>query len=418
MQVNFFLTLLPLSIFLHWDKVELYFGENRMKRLIGIFFLAFIPMIFFAKEKICLNMIVKDESRVITRCLESVKPLIDYWVIVDTGSTDGTQEIIRKYLKDIPGELHERSWRNFGENRTEAFQLAKGKGDYILFMDADDVLEFDKKWFFFKDVKFKPLDKDLYNMWRGDEVFDYLKPQLVRANMPWRWVGVTHEYLDCEEPYTSEILDYVKYRTLDGGASSYDPQKYVKNIHLLKKSVAENPSNIRDVFYLAESYRCANKYGKALEWFQKRINMGGWDEEVFWSKLQIGQMLEFMKCSPKLIIESYLEAHRYRPHRVEPVYYLADIYNREGRYEAAYNCIKAYQSIPQPKDKDWLSNLKWIETYGLLFQLSICSYYVGAYQESLDACNQLLKIKNMPDEWKEITVKNRSFPLQKLKVKL
>ena len=102
-------------------------------------------------------MIVKNESKIIKRCLDSVKPIIDYWVIVDTGSVDGTQEIIKKHLKDIPGELHERPWKNFGENRTEAFQLAKGKGDYLLFMDADDVLVIEEE--FHKQA----LTKDLYN---------------------------------------------------------------------------------------------------------------------------------------------------------------------------------------------------------------------------------------------------------------
>ena len=73
---------------------------------------------------------------------ESVTPLIDSWVIVDTGSTDGTQKIIREYLKDIPGNLYERPWVNFSHNRNEALELAKGKADYILFMDADDKLSF------------------------------------------------------------------------------------------------------------------------------------------------------------------------------------------------------------------------------------------------------------------------------------
>src|SRR3990167_10039713 len=88
------------------------------------------------KQKICLNMIVKNEKEVIARCLNSCKHLIDYWVIVDTGSTDGTQDVIRKELKGIPGELHSRPWVNFGHNRQEALLLAKKKGDYILFMDA------------------------------------------------------------------------------------------------------------------------------------------------------------------------------------------------------------------------------------------------------------------------------------------
>jgi glycosyltransferase involved in cell wall biosynthesis len=392
------------------DKVESFiFGGKKMKRLCAILFMCLIPIISGAKEKICLNMIVKDESRVIKRCLESVKPLIDYWVIVDTGSTDGTQEIIKQYLKNIPGELHERPWRNFGENRTEAFQLAKGKGDYILFMDADDVLKFKKS------VKFNTLDKDLYNMWRGDDYYDHIKPQLVKANLPWKWVGVTHEYLDCEQPYTSETLDYVRYVTCDGGASSFDPKKFIKNIHVLKESLKKDPKNVRDVFYLAESYRCANRPGKALQWFQKRIKMGGWDEEVFWSMLQIGQMLEQMDCADNLIAQSYINAHNYRLHRIEPVYYLANFYNKQGKYEEAYRCIKAYEEIEKPKERDTLFNLTWMDEYGLLFQLSICSYYAGHYQESLDACNRLLKNKKLPDAWKKLTEKNRTYPMEKLK---
>lgn len=79
---------------------------------------------------------------VIGRCLQAVKPLIDTWVIVvDTGSTDGTQALIRSLPGDVPGHLHERPWRNFGHNRSEAILLARGAADYLLFLDADDILE-------------------------------------------------------------------------------------------------------------------------------------------------------------------------------------------------------------------------------------------------------------------------------------
>ena len=76
------------------------------------------------KPKVCLNMIVKNENRIIERCLESTKPLIDYWIIVDTGSTDGAQEIIKEFMKDIPGEFYERPWVNLEHNRNETLHLA------------------------------------------------------------------------------------------------------------------------------------------------------------------------------------------------------------------------------------------------------------------------------------------------------
>jgi glycosyltransferase involved in cell wall biosynthesis len=362
------------------------------------------------KQKICLNMIVKDESKVIRRCLDSVKELVDYWVIVDTGSQDGTQSIIKNHLKGIPGELHERVWRNFGENRSEAFNLARGKGDYILFMDADDVLEF-------KGAKqFPYLTKDLYHMWRGAEGFSYQKPQIAKANLPWKWIGVTHEYLGCDEFYTSDILQNVRYVSKDGGASSYDPNKFLKNVALLEAGLKKEPKNERYAFYLAESYRDAGEKGKALEWYQKRVKMGGWDEEVFWAKLQIASLMRDLDFSPVIVTEAFLDAHRFRPHRVEPIYYLAEMHNQQGNHSKAYEYLKARNFIPKPPEKDLLFNSDWMEEYGLLFQLSICSYYVGNYQESLDACDKLLTMKKMPEAWLKQAEANRGFPIAKLKV--
>lgn len=80
-------------------------------------------------KKIALCMIVKNESHIIRECLESVYKYIDYWVICDTGSTDDTKQIIKKFFeeKNIPGELHDHEWKGFGHNRTLAFDVAKGR---------------------------------------------------------------------------------------------------------------------------------------------------------------------------------------------------------------------------------------------------------------------------------------------------
>jgi glycosyltransferase involved in cell wall biosynthesis len=364
------------------------------------------------KQKICLNMIVKNESKVIKRCLDSIIPLIDYWVIVDTGSDDETREIIKNHLKDIPGELHERPWKNFAHNRNEALKLAQAyardENDYILFMDADDILQIDH------DLRSLALTKDLYNMWRGTKDFTYTKPQLVRANLPWKWVGVTHEYLGCDQYYQEETLEKIKYITLGDGASSRDTKKFYKNVELLEAGLKEEPGNHRYVFYLAESYRDAGERGKALEWYQKAVDMKGWDEEVFWSKLQIALHLRYMGLTPSVVIKAYKDAHNFRPHRVEPVYYLAEMYNELGQHEKAYNVIKARQKIRKPAKKDSLFNVDWMEEYGLLFQFSICAFYAGHYQESLEACDKLLSIKSLPPGIRRQTEANRTFPLEKL----
>src|SRR5271154_6929613 len=111
-----------------------------------------------SKATICLNMIVKDEAPVIRRCLDSVRPFIDHWVIVDTGSSDGTQDIIRNHLKDLPGELIERPWVDFAHNRSEALAAARNKANYVLVIDADETLEADPGF------AMPPLDLEPYNL--------------------------------------------------------------------------------------------------------------------------------------------------------------------------------------------------------------------------------------------------------------
>ena len=93
-------------------------------------------------NSVCLCMIVKNESKIIEKCLDSVVNYIDYWVICDTGSTDGTQEIILKYFEkiNIVGELFQDEWVDFAHNRTLAFQRAKNKSKYCFVIDADDRL--------------------------------------------------------------------------------------------------------------------------------------------------------------------------------------------------------------------------------------------------------------------------------------
>lgn len=373
----------------------------------SLFSLVFVFAIS-AKETICLNMIVKNEGPVIARCLDSVKDLIDYWVIVDTGSTDDTKQKIKDILREIPGELYDRPWKNFGESRSEAFDLARHKGDYILFMDADDILEI-------KDPNvFHDLTHGLYHMWRGIEGFSYLKPQLVSAELPWKWVGVTHEYLTADAPYTVATLEGVSYVSCEGGHRSKTAEKFWENVRLLEDGLKKEPENERYAFYLAESYRDAGEKAKALQWFQNRISRGGWDEEVFWSYFQVAQMLRELKLPFNLVKDAYLNAHAFRPHRPEPIYYLMEICNEEKEYELALTYLNHFETVEKPSEKDSLFNVDWIEDYGLMFQKSISLYYLDRYQEALDVCDELLSMDHLPEWCKGLTEQNRVFPLEKL----
>src|SRR5262245_1936838 len=179
---------------------------------------------------ICLSMIVKNEAPVIRRCLASVRKFIDTWVIVDTGSTDGTQELISSYLKDIPGELFERPWKDFGHNRTEALELARPRADYAFIMDADDELAISPG------VERPTLDADAYSILIEFGATHYWRPTVVSSRRNWRYVGVLHEYLDTPDAYTTgRILGAKIIIRGEGGRSRgiSSEEKYLKDARIL-----------------------------------------------------------------------------------------------------------------------------------------------------------------------------------------
>src|SRR5690349_12653781 len=179
------------------------------------------------KKTVCLNMIVKNESSIIKRCLESVKRLIDYWVIVDTGSTDGTQEIINEFLKDIPGELHERPWVDFGYNRNEALNLTIGKANYALFIDADDILVYSNEFCFPKleDDAYFIIQREFYEHTFTDH-FNFF---LIKTGLDYYWKGAIHESLFSETNKTIKLLKGIYIKYINDGSRSKDHKKIEKD---------------------------------------------------------------------------------------------------------------------------------------------------------------------------------------------
>lgn len=362
------------------------------KILICFLFITFHSKIFSEEEKnsICLNMIVKNEAHVIRRCLDSVSKLITYWVIVDTGSEDGTPEIIKEFMekKNIPGELHHRPWKNFAHNRNEALELAKKKSDYILFMDADDLLVFEPEF------KMGFLNKDCYlirTKHAGSE-YDYMR--IVKSTLDSKWVGVLHEYLHCPYKIPPERINYVYNFYTGEGARSKDPDKFAKDASLLEDGLKEEPHNERYVFYLAQSYRDANNLKKALQNYQKRVSMGGWNEEVYYSLYQIGALKEELNYPTQEVIDAYLTAFTYRPSRCEALYKLINFYKNNKDYEKGFKIGLIAEKIPHSKDLLFVE--KWMEDYGILFESSICAYWSGNYEAARDLAFKLSQKENVP----------------------
>jgi len=341
---------------------------------------------------LCLNMIVKDEASVIARCLASVRPIIDYWVIVDTGSTDGTQDAIRALMADMPGELHERPWRDFAHNRTEALELARSRGEYVLIIDADDVLELEP------DFTMPSLEADSYRLRIVLGSITYSRPQIVRTALPWRWRGVLHEFLTCDDARTSGLLDGPQIRVNSDGARRRDPQTYRRDAEILHAALQTESDPFMESryhFYLAQSYGDCGEKEKALEAYLKRAELGFWIEEVFISLYRAAQLQEALGRPFDEVIATYLRAATAVPKRAEALHGASRYCRLSKRYKEGYEISKRAGSFGDAPDGLFVQ--AWIYEYGLLDELAVNAYWAGAYQDSLDACEHILRERKCPE---------------------
>lgn len=349
---------------------------------------------------VCLNMIVRNESHVIKRCLESVKDFIDCWVICDTGSTDDTISVIYDTMHGVPGECIERPWVSFGENRTQALNYATDvfEFDYLLFIDADETLTFSVH------PRSIPLTEDAYFFRAQYGSMEYARACLVSIKHHWKWVGVLHEYLHSDTAKITSTLEGVVLNIYPEGARSKDPQKFLKDIETLKNGIATEPDNTRYKFYLAQSYRDAGLVREAYEAYKHRASLGGWDQEVWYSKYMAAKLSINLNEPFEVSLLLHLEAIEFRTSRNEAYISLCRLFASKKMWLSA----KAYAHLAVLNGKSADTLFVDIEAY--LWQpfdeLALANYYLGFktdaehnWVQALDRCdNQAAKdriLKNL-----------------------
>lgn len=291
------------------------------------------------KPTICLNMIVKNESKIITRLFDSVVSIIDCYCICDTGSTDNTIEIIEKYFldKNIPGKIVIKPFVNFAYNRSFSLTEAKGMSDYVLLLDADMILKINN---FKKDILGS---YDSYSIIQGNNNLKYPNKRIVRNNGLFKYVGVTHEYIDCVINHNTCSIDEIDLHIYDIGDGGAKSDKYERDIRLLTKGIEEEPENIeRYTFYLANSYKDYNNPEKAIEYYKKVLTLNNWIQEKYMSCLNIYRQYEKLN-KKKEGIYYLIESYKYDKQRVECIYNLIVYYCVNELPEMAmsfYNLIR------------------------------------------------------------------------------
>ena len=416
-------------------------------------------------KKICLTMIVKNESANMVRLLNSLKSIIDMVSIVDTGSTDNTEEVIVQWGQehDIPTTVHHEPFQNFAYNRTHSARMAKKtypEADYLLLSDADFVWEIgDFNRVLLIDHKYLVDQKNLS--------LTYANIRLLSNKVDWVCLGRTHEYwteADDQSDYKGEIRTN-KITTLfiddreDGGCKD---DKFERDERLLREGLddPEEPENLktRYKFYLAQTLKDLERHSESVYWYQQRVPDGGWAEEVYYAEFQTGynyeqwankvnQAVKYLEhlgepcdkhtpeqedefrnyiakwnplnLSSEALAElvnknyvyaavHYLKAWKYRPTRAESLYHLTRMYRLQGKNEQAYVLALKGRNIPYPNDSLFIERACY--DYLFDFEISIVAFYLPEHKAEGRKCIvKLMERNDLPPQIRAVVEQNSRF---------
>jgi len=327
---------------------------------------------------------IRNEEKILLRCLEAVADLVDAFCICDTGSTDTSCAIAAEFLKTHDGCLTYEPWRDFGYNRSISFKnaqtyLKKTGWDipvtYGILLDADML-------FVQGNLKTTPLDHEGYTVIQKAGALEYPNTRLVRMDHDWTCRGVTHEYWDGPTISLPKSVCYIDDRN-DGGCK-FD--KFERDVRLLEKGLKDEPGNGRYMFYLAQTYNGVGKLKECITMYKKRIAIGGWEEELWYSHYMIGKSWLALKDIPKF--EAWmLKAHERRPSRAEPMYQLARYFRENSQHYKAYHYTKIGLTIPMTTDSLFVETDAYT---GFEYEATILLYYIEQKRKGLSSSVQYL----------------------------
>ena len=279
---------------------------------------------------IVLLSMVKNESAIIYRLLNSVKPYVDGIVICDTGSTDNTVKLVNDFLEStkIPGKVYSYPFVNFGVSRTTSFLKCRewvhemgwdSRNTWALLLDGDMALDSPLE---------APTDPSVagVSLKQKNGSLIYTNIRLIRCSEAWVCKGATHEAWIC--PADKDVIINKTCILLDHNDGGSKADKFERDIRLLHEDLSENPLDTRTHFYLGQTYMALKDYTNAIKYLKRRIELGGWDEEVYVARVYLGECYEAEGNGAEAVY-SWLAAWNSRQHRTEAAIYLIQHYRKQ-----------------------------------------------------------------------------------------
>ena len=249
--------------------------------------------------------ITHDEPETLPAMLASVRDLITGPTLAfHIGERDETEEILREW----GAEVHRKTWDGFDGSWTQLFALAQGRADRWLYMQANSTLQAEP----LPDLADTPCFMVRYR--RGP--YEYRLPNLLRGDIEWVINAPVHGTL--EPSFFEERRNLDALIVQESDADGRRPEKLARYLPICEQMVKDNPTP-RAVFYLARTYFDLGRFKEAIEHYDWRIRLGGWDEEQWHAMYMRGvaliRLARFAEGRAAL-----LAAYNFRPTRAEPLH--------------------------------------------------------------------------------------------------
>jgi len=365
--------------------------------------------------KLALNFICKDESPVIENMLESAKGIVDLIVVNDTGSTDGTQQIIKNFGEKhgIPTYVFERPFDDFENSRNHAMQKLRDvvkelgwNADQVhgFWFDCDETLVIDTK---FNKTQFT---KDLYmiNTYIGQ--MKYTRNTFFKVSKPFRWYGPVHEFIVCDEQnITSGLAENIHVDVKMTGNSWLGDiaEKYASHSYKLEAYINKNRQDPRWIFYTAQSWHDAasikdnkeeneERLRRSIKYYRERTQRtDGYAEEIYYAQYRIGTIMRILEEPWHLTHMELLKAYQIDPMRGESIKVIIDYYLQIGDWNMAYLYSKFAKTTFHGKNP-YPTRLLFVDEATYIWKFAeahaAASYYTGRMDEAKQTYHEIVNL--------------------------
>ena len=366
-----------------------------------------------ARQTVCLCMIVKNEAAVIRRCLDSVRPLIDHWLIVDTGIDRwhaGPRPQTFRWPAGHAG--NERPWQDFAHNRSEALSLARPLGDYSLIIDADDEMLVPPIY------RLPLLTRDLlrrrHRGWRHRLPAHATREQRAAMAISRRLARVPD--LRGGRGRGEGICRFACAATTMAGAGATPPHT-TTTVAVLKTALAGETDPFltsRYTFYLAQSHRDCGEFDAAIDAYLRRAGLGHWESGNLLQPLSGRQDDGGPRPRPRGDPRHPTSAPRMHARRGprQPMA-RADIVGSGMISWGGFAIAKPAIDLAAPAGGLFVET--WIYEFGLLDEYAVNAYWVGDDEACAGACRAILRTQNVPSGDRERAAQNLKFALDRLR---